>query len=161
MLIFWVAALKILQNLWENLSNQFFFLFSRPLWPFSRASAFHVPFSEAPAVFYQLYCVRRWHQESLKRKICEMRLMFWVAALKILQNLWENLSNQFFFLFSRPLWPFSRASAFHVPFSKAPAVFYQLYCVRRWHQESLKRKICEIFNKIFSDFERSDQFLGS
>jgi len=25
--------------------------------------------------------------------------MFWVAALKILQNLWENLSNQFFFFF--------------------------------------------------------------
>ena len=30
-------------------------------------------------------------------------LMFWVAALKILQNLWENLSNQFFLPFFQAL----------------------------------------------------------
>ena len=29
--------------------------------------------------------------------------MFWVAALKILQNIWENLSNQFFLPFSQAL----------------------------------------------------------
>jgi len=32
-----------------------------------------------------------------------MRLMFWVAALKILQNLWDNLSNQFFLPFFQAL----------------------------------------------------------
>ena len=30
-------------------------------------------------------------------------LMFWVAALKILQNLWENLSNLFFLPFFQAL----------------------------------------------------------
>ena len=70
---------------------------------YMEASAVHVPFSEASAVFYDLYCVRRWCQEKLKHKICEMRLMFWVAALKILRNLWENLSNQFFLPFFQAL----------------------------------------------------------
>ena len=46
-------------------------------------------------------------------------LMFWVAALKILQNLWENLSNQFFLPFFQALVAFSRALAFHVLFSQA------------------------------------------
>jgi len=85
--------------------------------------------------------------------------MFWVAALKILQNLWENLSNQFFLPFFQALVAFFPSVSGSCSFSEASAVFYQLYCVRRWHQGQLKHKICEIFNMIFSDFERSDQFL--
>jgi len=97
--------------------------FSRPLWPFSWASAVHVPFSEASAVFYQLYCVSRWHQGQLKHKICEIFNMIFSDFER---------SDQFLDIrvkFSRPLWPFSWASAVHVPFSEASAVFNQLYWV--------------------------------
>jgi len=56
-----------------------------------------------------------------------MRLIFWVAALKILQNLWENLSNQFFLpFFPGPCGLFSERQRFMFLFQKRQRFFLSI-----------------------------------